>query len=141
MDDNDVPPSGSVSPMAGSLRVLVVEDNADAGEALALLLESLGHRADAVGDGAQALAIVGTIRPDVALVDIGLPDISGHEVARGIRASPDGHEIVLVALTGFGSDEDRRDARAAGFDHHLVKPVEVDHIIALLATVTPRAAR
>src|SRR5262245_33324682 len=136
MHDTDVPPMG---PAAGALQVLVVEDNADAGEALAILLESLGHRVAAVPDGAQALSSIAAVLPDIALIDVGLPDISGYEVARKIRNLPGGGEMILVALTGFAADEDRDAARDAGFDHHLAKPVEVDQIIALLQTVKPRA--
>ncbi|MDX2165535.1 MAG: PAS domain S-box protein [Deltaproteobacteria bacterium] len=119
-------------------RVLIVEDNSDAAESLTLLLEALGLRVRAVGDGPAALAAAHGDPPDVMLVDIGLPGMSGYEVAERVRQDPALRDTVLVALTGYGLEEDRRRAIAAGFDQHLVKPVEVDKMRALLAQLDER---
>jgi CheY-like chemotaxis protein len=107
------------------LKVLVVDDNADSAETLSELLPIWGHEARIAYDGESALRLVGEFRPDVVLLDIGLPGMDGFEVARRIRqgATPV-HR--LVAMTGYGDDEDRRKAREAGFDGHLVKPVDPD---------------
>jgi CheY-like chemotaxis protein len=115
------------------LAILVVEDNADAREILAMLLELEGH---AVTGAETAAAAIARARDpiDVALIDIGLPDLDGYEVARQIRATPHGKAAYLVALTGHGEPEDRRRALAAGFDAHLVKPVDPDDLIRLVAS-------
>ncbi len=104
--------------------ILLVEDNPDAAESLVLLLELLGHGVRHVREGRAALEAVAASSPALMLVDIGLPDMDGYEVARRVRACPELRRVVLVALTGYGADEDRRRAGEAGFDHHLVKPVE-----------------
>lgn len=105
-------------------RVLVVDDNVDAALSLSRLLQAAGHEVEAVHDGLAALASAPQLRPDVILLDIGLPGIDGYEVARRLRSQPETRCAVLVALTGYGQDEDRRRSQEAGFDHHLVKPVE-----------------
>lgn len=115
-------------------RVLVVDDNVDAAESLATLLEMSGHEAHLAHDGAQGLTVAEHLRPDVILLDIGLPKMNGHDVARRIRAAGWGREMVLVALTGWGQEEDRRRSRDVGFDHHLVKPVDVAALMRLLGT-------
>src|SRR5437870_4924092 len=102
------------------VRLLVADDNPDVGDALALLLETLGHDVVTVRDGWGALAAARKRLPDVAVIDVGLPDMSGYDVARAVRSLPGGAGVVLLALTGHGCDEDRRDARAAGFDRHLL---------------------
>jgi PAS domain S-box-containing protein len=117
-------------------RVLVVEDNRDTAESLAMLLELLGHRVRAVYDGATALDAARANVPDVMVVDIGLPDIDGYEVARRVRRDPDLAHVVLVALTGYGRDEDKQRALAAGFDYHLVKPVSPDALQGLVIRLT-----
>lgn len=111
-------------------RVLVIEDAADARESLRLLLESEGHQVQAAADGLEGLAKLASFAPDVALVDLGLPGIDGYEVARRARASTP--RLRLVALTGYGQDEDRRRALEAGFDQHLIKPVAYDDLRAAL---------
>jgi CheY-like chemotaxis protein len=108
-----------------ALRVLIVEDNVDAAESLQMLLELLGHRVDVAHDGPTALDFARAHGPEMMLVDIGLPEMDGYEVARRLRADPAVPSLVLVALTGYGRDEDRRQALAAGFDHHLAKPVDL----------------
>jgi signal transduction histidine kinase/CheY-like chemotaxis protein len=116
-------------------RVLVVEDNPDAAEALGMLLDVLGHRVRVVHDGPAALRAARMDSPDIVLVDIGLPGINGYEVARRMREQPGTEKTVLVALTGYGREEDKQRALAAGFDHHLTKPVEVDALEELVAQV------
>ena len=114
--------------------ILIVEDNADARDALGALLELEGHVVAAAGEGHQALDLVRATDPDIALVDIGLPGIDGYEVARRVRAL-DGRRPVLIALTGYGQPEDRRRASEAGFDGMLVKPVDPTALTTLLATL------
>jgi signal transduction histidine kinase/PAS domain-containing protein/ActR/RegA family two-component response regulator len=104
-------------------RVLVVEDNPDTAESLTMFLEGLGHHVRAVYDGMAALDAAHTSPPDVMLVDIGLPGMDGYELARRVRRDPGLDRVALIALTGYGREEDKRQAIAAGFDHHLVKPV------------------
>jgi len=106
-----------------TLRVLVVDDNVDAAECLGMLLQLQGHEVRLVHDGIAGLAAVQGFLPDVVLLDLGLPDLDGYEVARRVRAEVNLRQPRLVALTGWGSEEDRRRVLAAGFDHHLVKPV------------------
>ena len=108
----------------GRARVLLVEDNPDAAESLMMLLEVLGHHVRVVHDGITALEVALANVPDVMLVDVGLPGIDGYEVARRIRQHPDSRRVVLVALTGYSREEDRQRALRAGFDYHLVKPVD-----------------
>jgi signal transduction histidine kinase/PAS domain-containing protein len=115
--------------------VLLVEDNADGREALRTLLELGGHRVDVAEDGPSGIAIAQQVRPDVALIDIGLPGLDGYQVAAAIRAA-EGDRVRLIALTGYGQSEDRRRALEAGFDAHLVKPVEPDELSRLLAGFT-----
>jgi PAS domain S-box-containing protein len=103
--------------------ILVIEDNDDARESLRLLLESLGHRVLAAVDGHQGVAQALEHRPEVLLVDLGLPGLDGYEVARAVRSTPGGTSAMLIAVTGYGQAEDRRRSREAGFDAHLVKPV------------------
>jgi len=113
---------------ASPRRVLVVDDNRDAAEALALLLGALGHEVKVLNDGAEAIALSTHWQPDLMLLDIGLPDIDGFEVARRLRGMPDLNGMRLVACTGYGGDEHRRQMTAAGFDGHLLKPVSVAEI-------------
>jgi PAS domain S-box-containing protein len=120
-------------------RVLLVEDNPDVAESMALLLELLGHQVTVVHDGLGALDVASTIRPDVILIDIGLPGIDGYEVARRLRQDATMHPM-LVALTGYGRREDKERALEAGFDHHLTKPVEFDALSSLVETLPRRRA-
>lgn len=114
-------------------RVLVVEDNPDIAESLTMLLELLGHRVRAAYDGVAALDAARADVPDVMLVDIGLPGMDGYEIARRVRRDPNLKQVVLVALTGYGREEDKQEAMAAGFDYHLVKPVNPDALHGLVA--------
>jgi CheY-like chemotaxis protein len=105
-------------------RVLVVDDNADAAETLGALLAVDGHDVRTATTGASALAMVREFHPHIAFLDIGMPGMSGYDLARRLRAEPQLSGITLVAVTGWGQDEDRRHSREAGFDHHLTKPVD-----------------
>jgi signal transduction histidine kinase/ActR/RegA family two-component response regulator len=119
-------------PRAPRQRVLVIEDNQDAREMYRLVLELDGHEVLEAEDGASGLAVLKDERPDVALIDIGLPQLDGYELARRFRAEPSADGTVLVALTGYGSPDDREESRRAGFDYHLIKPVSPDSILQLL---------
>jgi PAS domain S-box-containing protein len=112
--------------------VYVVDDNKDAAESLAVVLELRGHRVRTFADGVSALHALAERRPDVVVLDIGLPQMDGYEVARRIRASPIGEAILLIALTGYGQSDDKVKARDAGFDYHLVKPVDPGKLEELL---------
>ncbi len=116
-------------------RVLVVDDNADAAEMLALLLEADGMTVHVADGGRAALELVARHDPEVVFLDIGMPELDGYEVARQIRARQPGRRPVLVALTGWGQQDDRRRVREAGFDHHLVKPAELETLRALLSAL------
>jgi len=113
-------------------RILVADDNSDALESLATLLELGGHEVFSAANGALALESAERNLPEVALLDIGMPKLDGYEVARRIRAQPWGRRITLVALTGWGQESDRRRSGEAGFDSHLVKPLDLDKLTALL---------
>ncbi|MFJ1302797.1 ATP-binding protein [Pseudomonadota bacterium AL_CKDN230030165-1A_HGKHYDSX7] len=130
-------PSGHA---ADSRRVLVVDDNRDAVESLIALLELEGHEARLAYDGKQAIEIGAQMRPQVILMDIGMPGMSGHEACRRIRQLDWGKDITIVAFSGWGQEEDRRASHEAGFDAHLVKPVDLDALITLLADVSPGKA-
>jgi CheY-like chemotaxis protein len=104
-------------------RVLIVEDDKDSREMLRILLELDGHDVHEAEDGPAAISAALALQPDVALVDVGLPGLDGHEVARQLRRGPAGERIVLVALTGYAAPEDRERSRKAGFDAHLTKPI------------------
>ena len=113
-------------------RVLIADDNLDAAESLQLWLEMAGHQVQIATNGVVALSVAESFKPDVALLDIGMPGMTGFDVAKKIREAPWGENIVLVALTGWGQEEDRRQTADAGFDHHLTKPVPPDAIEALI---------
>jgi PAS domain S-box-containing protein len=137
---NDAPPVAARGELRrqSCARVVVVEDNADAAESLLMLLELLGHRVRVFHDGLSALEAVRTDTPDVMLVDIGLPGMDGYEVARRARQEPGLGKAVLVALTGYGRDDDRNRAIAAGFDYHLAKPIDVGQLQLLIAELSLR---
>lgn len=116
-------------------RVLIVDDNADSAISLAMLLQLEGNETYTAHDGIEALEAVDAYRPDVALLDIGLPKLNGHDVARRIRERPWGKDMALIALTGWGQDDDRRKSREAGFDAHLVKPVDGGALAKLLGSL------
>jgi len=120
------------SPALRRLRILLIEDNADARDMLKMGLELTGHRVDVAADGAQGIERAVTDRPDVAIVDLGLPGIDGFTVARELRTKL-GPDLRIVALTGYGQSEDRRRTREAGFNVHITKPATVDDVLAALA--------
>jgi signal transduction histidine kinase len=122
-----------------SHRILLVDDNIDGAASLAMLLRELGHEVMVANDGAAALEVVGTFGPEVVLLDIGLPGMDGYEVARRMRRQPALQGLLLVALTGYGQDEDRRRSREAGFNLHLVKPLDLDALPGIFALL-PAAA-
>ena len=114
-------------------RILLADDNRDAAESLAIILRLEGHDVELAYDGHAALAAYAKLKPDVALLDIGMPNANGYDVARQIRAAPDGRDVLLIAITGWAQDSDKAQSRAAGFDHHLTKPIEPETLIGLLA--------
>jgi signal transduction histidine kinase/ActR/RegA family two-component response regulator len=128
-------------PATGPVRVLVVDDNADAAQMLATLLEAHGHEVSVEYDGTTGYARALRERPEVMLLDIGLPDIDGHELARRLRAARETADATLVALTGYGQSEDRDRAYEAGFDRHLVKPADLSELLRILAQVRDPAVR
>jgi CheY-like chemotaxis protein len=113
-------------------RLLVVDDNRDAADSLALVLRSLGAQVQVAYDGAAALEEFERFGPDFVLLDLGMPGMDGLEVARRVRERANGRAVALVALTGWGQADDRERTRAAGFDQHLVKPVDMGALLALL---------
>jgi signal transduction histidine kinase/ActR/RegA family two-component response regulator len=124
----------------GAVKILVVEDNPDGAESLMMLLQMLGHQVRIVHDGIAALGAVRAEAPDVMLVDIGLPGMDGYELAARLRGELGVRDVLLVALTGYGREEDRSRALAAGFDQHLTKPVAIDSLQHLLAGVSDHSA-
>jgi CheY-like chemotaxis protein len=128
------------APTIPPLRVLIVDDNQDAAAALDLLLRELGHRTMVLYGGIEALAKIDSFAPDCVFLDLGMPDLDGYEVAKRVRAEA-AHQPWLIALTGWGQDDDRARTRAAGFDAHLVKPVTTDDIVRTLAYVAAQGRR
>jgi CheY-like chemotaxis protein len=120
-------------PPGNHCRIMVVDDNQDSADSLAMLLRMLGHEVATAHDGERALAVAGEFRPDVAILDIGLPKLNGYELAQQIREQPWAKNVVLVALTGWGQEQHRRRSAESGFNHHLTKPVEFDHLQQILA--------
>jgi PAS domain S-box-containing protein len=125
----------------GKLRLLVVDDNVDAAGTLGMLLAACGYEVAVENDSRAALARARSQAPHAALIDIGLPEMDGNELARRLRADPATRAIVLVAVTGYGQEQDRRTALDAGFDHHLVKPVDMDKLAGLLAGIQAPALK
>jgi len=116
-------------------RVLVVDDNHDAGDSLAMLLEMLGAQVQVARSGAEAIEAFPGYQPSLVLMDIGMPGMDGYEAARTLRSRFPAQRTLLVALTGWGQEDDRRRASEAGFDHHLVKPAEIEALEQLLASI------
>ena len=121
-------------------RILIVEDNQDSAMSLKLLLEALGHAVAVVHDGEGAVDAAAAQRPDVILMDIGLPGISGYDAARRIRNDCKDSRLLIIALTGWGQEQDRRRSVDAGIDHHLVKPLDLAKLRQILASAPPPAA-
>jgi CheY-like chemotaxis protein/nitrogen-specific signal transduction histidine kinase len=125
----------SARPASGGLKVLVVEDNVDSAKMMSFMLELGGHQVRMAHDGAEALEAARAFGPHAVLCDIGLPGMNGYEVAARLRQQPDFQQTPLIALTGYGEEEARRRSKEAGFDYHLVKPVEPDALGALLGSL------
>jgi CheY-like chemotaxis protein len=119
----------------GGTKILVVDDNRDAADTLTMVLELAGHEVRTAYDGTDALRLAEVFLPRVMLLDIGMPLMDGYQAARQIRDRTWGKSMVLVALTGWGQEQDRRRTREAGFDHHLVKPVDPQAISELIEEV------
>ena len=132
-------PEPEVQP-APERRILIVDDNRDSADSLAMLLEITGNKTYMAHDGVEAVEAVEKYRPEVVLLDIGLPRLDGHEVCRRVRQQPWGKNIIFIALTGWGQEDDRRKSEEAGFNGHLVKPVDYDKLLALLGSLTSRSA-
>ncbi|MFO0461958.1 MAG: response regulator, partial [Burkholderiales bacterium] len=128
-------PLVSTTAPVGSRRVLVVDDNVDAAESLALVLRASGHSVWVAFDGETALARATQVRPDVVVLDIGLPAEDGYSIARALRSRRATAGVTLVALTGYGQPEDVAKALEAGFAHHLVKPVDPERVLAIVAGI------
>jgi PAS domain S-box-containing protein len=126
-------PAAAPVPAQGSRRVLIVDDSADAAESLAMLLQFAGHHTKTAHDGLEATVVAESWRPEVVLLDIGLPRMNGYEVCRRIRQEPWGRDVFLVALTGWGQEEDRHRSEEAGFNAHMVKPPDYDELTRLIA--------
>jgi PAS domain S-box-containing protein len=133
------PPTEIAEPTKRALRVLVVDDNVCATEILEILIQESGHLVRIAHTGPTALAAALDYRPDVMLMDIGLPELNGFEVAKWIRQQPVLRDIVLVAITGYGQESDRQHSQEAGFDHHLVKPADFEKVRQILAAVSKKA--
>jgi signal transduction histidine kinase/CheY-like chemotaxis protein len=130
-------PSEAESKPPRKCRILIVDDNRDGADSLAILLELMGNDVHTAYEGEQALKVAETTRPEVVLLDLGMPKLSGYDVCRHIREQPWGRAVVLIALTGWGQEADRRRSREAGFDRHLVKPVHPADLMRLLGSVLP----
>ncbi len=126
------PDSGQGAP-ANSLRILVVDDSEDAAHTLATLLKLSGYELHIAHDGEQALAVAESCRPNVVLLDIGMPKMNGYEVCRRFRQLDWGRTMTVIALTGWGQEQDRRRTAEAGFDHHLVKPADPNALLQVLS--------
>lgn len=122
----------------GTRRILIADDHADGREALKLLLEHEGYVVAAAHDGPSAIELTDSFRPDIAILDIGMPGFSGYEVAGRLRASDTHAHMVLIALSGWGQEQDKIRAAQAGFDHHFTKPVDLTRLLSTLATIEQR---
>ena len=134
-------PAAAAAPAAANAivghRILVVDDSADSAAMLCALLEINGHTVSTSNTGREAIATAASFRPDIVFLDIGLPDMTGYEVAATLRGMPETAGATLVALTGYGQQKDKKDAMEAGFDHHLVKPINFDALMALTSGKPP----
>jgi len=140
--DEPVPlASAAAMPATSKLRILVVDDYADTALTLAWLLREAGHEVETADCGVKTLRLAAEFSPQAVVLDIGLPDLDGYEVAQRLRRLPETRQALLVAVSGYGRMDDRKRSQAAGFDHHLLKPVDLQVLFALLASVAPGAAR
>jgi CheY-like chemotaxis protein len=123
----------------GKCRILVVDDSRDSADTLTMVLQSSGHEVCTAYEGEQAILLAQQFHPDVVLLDLGMPGVDGYEVCRRIRAQPWGVGMLLIAQTGWGQEFDRRRTQSAGFDHHLVKPLDLDVLDGQLRRAATRA--
>ena len=135
MTESPVDALRAKAPVPPALRILVVDDNEDAADTMAELLGGLGADVEVAYDGDSGLKMLRVHRPSIIVLDLGMPGLDGHEVARRVRLDPEFRNVTLIALTGWGQEENRRRTKEAGFDHHLVKPVQFETLEALLATL------
>lgn len=124
--------NGSATLPKGNLRILVVDDGKNAADILAMFFEMEGHEVRAVYDGAAAVELAATFRPQLVVMDIGMPQMDGLEASRRIRCQEGGEEVVIIALSGLDQDEDKRSCAAAGINHHLAKPVLPDDLRSII---------
>jgi len=134
------PAAAAPTGTAGAMRLVIADDNVDFAESLQAILEMQGHQVVVVGDGNAALEAVRMHRPDAAVLDIGMPGLNGYEVARRLRADPGSAALTLIAVTGWGQAADKKAAADAGFDRHLVKPLDPEELLDVIADVAPRGA-
>jgi len=132
-------PAQRARPEHAAHRVLVVDDNPDAADSLAMLLQALGNDVRVAYDGEEALDKALQFSPEIVLLDIGLPKMHGYDVARRIRDAQ-GRDVMLVAVTGWGQEDDRRRSREAGFDYHFTKPVDPEDLARLIGAAPPSTA-
>jgi CheY-like chemotaxis protein len=130
--------TASKSPRSASLRILVVDDNLDSADTLALLLQSSGHNVRIANEADTALETADTFKPQVIVLDIGLPKMDGYQVAQRLRQQPQLENPFLIALTGYGQDEDRQRSKQAGFNYHFVKPVDPQGLQSLISSLAGR---
>ena len=135
LDVRPAPPPAFADGDGRGSHILIVEDNPDVAESLQMVLELLGHEVRCAHDGLEGLMAARARRPDLMLIDIGLPGMDGYEVARSLRRDDDFRDVVLIALTGYGTDEDKARSSAAGYDHHLVKPINVEALRSIVGRV------
>ncbi|MBC8119642.1 MAG: response regulator [Burkholderiaceae bacterium] len=141
MESEHAPTEPATAPEAKPMlprRILVVDDNRDSATSLATFLKLFGNETYTAFDGREAVGVAAAIEPDVVLLDIGMPKMNGYDAARRIRAQSWGHRVILVAVTGWGQEEDRRKAHEAGFNCHMVKPVDPAHLMSLLSSLSPQ---
>jgi CheY-like chemotaxis protein/two-component sensor histidine kinase len=137
-DEEEARPMSAATAKPRQRRILVADDNQDAADSLAILLQAAGHDVRTAHGGETALSVASAFQPAIALLDIGMPDLDGYEVAKRIRSTPWGRNMHLIAITGWGQDEDKRRAQGAGFDFHLTKPIELHQLERLLEECAAR---
>jgi CheY-like chemotaxis protein/anti-sigma regulatory factor (Ser/Thr protein kinase) len=139
---HEVRHAGDAAPSSvGPWRILVADDNRDSADSVAMLLQLDGHDVRVAYDGEEALGIAASGFPQILLLDIGMPRLSGYQVAERVRALPHGRDVVMIAATGWGQEEDRRRSIASGFDAHLVKPMDPQALVRLMGDLAARARR
>ena len=133
-------PGAAAPSSAGPWRILVADDNRDSADSVAMLLQLDGHEVRVAYDGEEALSIAESGFPQILLLDIGMPRLSGYEVAERVRALPRGQNVVMIAATGWGQEEDRRRSVESGFDAHLVKPVDPPTLLRVIGELAARVS-